>query len=216
MAAHAYWGIKVTAINYPAWALVIAELVMKDANGASLCTGGTASASPIGLYDAIKAFNSAPPTLNGHDIWPLFASAFPFPGEQLLYYQFAAPVDVKSYELYVSDYISERPKNWQFVWSDDGITWTAVDTQTNYDFGAGLDNNDQGTDVLGFATFQIVIPPIFSSTPPTTPPETVNAIGVEGVRATYTPAANLYQPPGTSNSVVVDITAPETPKHGSY
>jgi hypothetical protein len=216
MAAHSYWGIKVTGINYPAWSLVIAELVMRDANEVSLCTGGAAHASPAGQYDPVRIFNSVPPTLSGNDLPPFFASAFPFPGEQLLYYAFSSAVDVTAYELYVSPYISERPKTWEFVYSDDGVNWTVADTQTNYDFGAGLDNNNTGQNVLGYALFDIVIPPVFTSTPPTTPPETVAVIGAETLVGSMGAAPNLFTPAGSYGSVVIDINAPETPKHGSY
>lgn len=58
--------------------------------------------------------------------------------------------------------------------------------------------------------------PVFLSTPPSIAPVIVTELGSESLAPVLAPANNLYQSPSSHNSVVIDITTPQTPKHGSY
>ncbi|MBV7275458.1 hypothetical protein JMF89_05530 [Clostridiaceae bacterium UIB06] len=84
---------------------------------------GIASASSIynSTYDAYHAFDG---TVSGTSFWVTTSLT------GWLRYQFALSKKIIKYSIQ-NQYVARAPKNWTFQGSNDGSTWTTLDTQTN-------------------------------------------------------------------------------------
>jgi len=139
MATHAYWGIEFTD-SYSA-ILVVHELkMMSSYGGANECVGGTASATSSYLANTPdKAFD------NDFGISNFWIPDNPFSPPQALTYQFLTPVDIIQYTIYTSTTDpAERPKSWNVIYSDDGVTWTTAATKTSFLFPADVQTFNVG------------------------------------------------------------------------
>lgn len=122
MAAHTYWRINVTANDGSATAVEIAEVQMHTSiGGADACTGGTASASTSGGGAASNAFDD-----NAATKWGTTSSNV----TGWIAYQFASAVDIVEYSIQAfTSNLTRAPKAWSFEYSDDGSSWTPVETR---------------------------------------------------------------------------------------
>ena len=108
---------------------------------------GTVSASSSvttypGYFDPWRAFNgfaNLAQTDPGRNRNQWQSSVYPSSTPQWLQYQFAFPQSVTAYELSLIHYVSTDPNSgemgptsWQFQGSNDGSSWTTLDTHTNY------------------------------------------------------------------------------------
>lgn len=126
MAAHSYWRLNVTASNGGA-NLTIDEVEFRGSiGGADQCSGGTPSASStLGGNVAANAFDN---TVN--TAWQATTTT------GTLQYLFASAVEVAEYTIRIRGagyeaYTNQAPKDWTLQWSDNGSSWTTVDTQTS-------------------------------------------------------------------------------------
>jgi len=133
MTAHAYWAIEVTDVSGDplTFGVAIDELKMfGTVGGADLCTGGTSSATSEydPSYVAANAFDSTALYWN---------SAQPLSPPQKLIYHFASAVDIVGYSVTVIGIgTDDNPKSWNLIYSDDGVAWTTVSTQTGIVFAS--------------------------------------------------------------------------------
>lgn len=131
MANHLYWRLNIAANAGSTDFLAIAELELRGSvGGADQCTGGTAIAS---------ASDSTAPVANAFDNDPV--TRWSTPHQTLtgwIGYQFASPVDVAEYTIRAHPTNADRsPRDWALEWSDDGVTWTPVETREGQTWTAG-------------------------------------------------------------------------------
>lgn len=123
MAAHTYWRINASANDGDTSFLAIAEVQMHvTIGGADQCTGGTASASSAdGTTPASNAFDDSSTTR-----WSTPSGTL----TGWLAYNFTAGVDVVEYSIQAHPSVPARsPSTWSFEYSDDGSSWTPVETR---------------------------------------------------------------------------------------
>lgn len=126
---HLYWSWLFTESNSSYVTVRSAE--MHDViGGPSVCSGGLASADSVypGGYYADYAFDD--PATSSQ--WTS-QSGLP----HRLTYRFPVPVLIVEYSLMAKAYdVGDAPRSWQFQYSDDGETWTTVNTQTGLSFAS--------------------------------------------------------------------------------
>jgi len=125
MAAHSYWRLNITTVDYGE--ISIAAIQMRGSiGGANLCSGGIASATSTFSGTASDAFDA-----NIATIWIGSVTCS-------LIYQFSSPVNIVEY-LVAGDFNNTQSGvNWTFDYSDNGIDWIVADTRTGlntYNFG---------------------------------------------------------------------------------
>jgi hypothetical protein len=116
---HLHWRINIFANAGDASLLAISEIEMRaTAGGADQCTGGTATASSATSgFEAPNAFDNSATTR-----WSTAA------GPNWIAYQFPSAVDVAEYTIQAHETLPSRsPRDWQFEYSDDGVTWTPIE-----------------------------------------------------------------------------------------
>lgn len=129
--AHRYWRVLVSETN-GSNNVAIGELELRGTGGTDLTGSGTASDNGnIGAsYVGAKAFDD-----NNTSMWN--AS---FNEGNYLQYDFGTPQEVTSYTLRSRNdgFLSDTPRAWALVYSDDGDNWTlahAVSSQTGWSLG---------------------------------------------------------------------------------
>lgn len=141
MAAHSYWGIRVSPRAGSGNGVSLAEIEMRSSvGGTNLCVGGTAIGTATAGTSAAKTFDG-----NASTLWYNGATGG---NEVLIGYNFASAVE--PVELYVllagaaTAYPGSTfgPANTRLVYSDDGVVWsnTRVGVAT-----AGLGSGDSVT-----------------------------------------------------------------------
>lgn len=122
MAAHTYWRINVTANNGDASFVEIAEIQMHTSiAGIDVCTGGTAAASTSGGGAAANAFDDNSSTKWGTTSGNIIG---------WISYNFSLAVDIVEYSIQAhTSNLTRAPKAWSFEYSDDGLTWSPVETR---------------------------------------------------------------------------------------
>ena len=133
MSAHRYWRLLVTSVVSGSYA-TIGEIEMRETSGGSDATGsGTASASSYHAgYEPGNAFaNNGVAYANS---WVSQASPTP----HWIQYDFGAGQE-KNIQEYViqsaSTVQNEVPTGWDFQYSDDGTSWTTIDTRSGITLG---------------------------------------------------------------------------------
>lgn len=125
-AAHAYWRIKITASNDSTY-VNVTELEFRDAvGGVDQATGGTSicGSSYFGgtgseVWDGNTTSGRWGAETNGVSL-----------GTAWVGYHFSAPVDVKQVALTCSGFDTQAPTAFNLEWSDDGVTWTVLESFT--------------------------------------------------------------------------------------
>ena len=118
---HLYWRINVFANNGDTNYLAISEIEMRaTVGGTDQCAGGTPTASSAASdapasnafdNDAVSRWSTPVGTVSG---W--------------IAYQFPSAVDVAEYTIQAHPTAPLRsPRDWQFEYSDDGVTWTVIE-----------------------------------------------------------------------------------------
>lgn len=133
MAAHRYWRLNLTAVTNPGTDFALAEVKFCTAvAGASVTSGGTASASSIfsGSFPASNAFDS-----NITTFWHSAGGTAP----QWIKYDFGLGNDKDIIEVGIvppSSRAHQQPVSFDVQWSDDNSTWTTAwsvaDTEYRY------------------------------------------------------------------------------------
>lgn len=126
MTAHVYWRLNITANCGDAYYLALAEIEMRATNGgADQCSGGTASASSANTTDiAANAFDNSATTL-----WATVHGVV----AARIAYQFPSAVEVAQYTIQARpNFLAHSPKAWALEYSDDGVTWTPIETREGY------------------------------------------------------------------------------------
>jgi len=120
--SHRYWRINITATDTGATATSLAELEFRaTVGGATLCTGGTASASSTfdASHTAIEGFDG-----NGNTTWSSVSSGLP----AWLRYVLPSASSVNQVAIRARNEggstFGQTPKDFSIQSSDDGTTWT--------------------------------------------------------------------------------------------
>jgi hypothetical protein len=126
VAAHRYWRLYITAAQSSAETDLAEFYLCTTVGGASVATGGTASADTTfsGTYVPANAFDG-----NNTTSWASASTAMP----HWLQYDFGAgnAKDIVQWgiqSIFTSGYSQYTPKDFSLQYSDDGTTWTALDT----------------------------------------------------------------------------------------
>lgn len=136
MAAHQYWRLKIvesTQANY----VYVAELALATTpSGATVTTGGTASASSIASpFGAAKAFDA-----NSSTYWSTAPASYAtlggrFFGYEWLQYSLASPADIV--EMRITAFTSSYPVSFVLFYSDDGVHWYVQAAATGLSWTSG-------------------------------------------------------------------------------
>lgn len=134
MSAHLYWSLNISAIA-SGTNVVVSELEMYTAiGGVSVCTGGTASATSE-LNSDWSAGNAFDGILDSNEAAHFWISSEPFSTPERIAYEFLTPVDIVQYKINIAvDGSGGKPLTWTYDYSDDGVNWTVVHTETDYFF----------------------------------------------------------------------------------
>lgn len=145
MAAHRYWRLLISNTNGGASSAAIGELIFATTvGGASVATGGTASASDVASgYSADNAFDGIQSSSNA---WRSQGPA------SWIQYDFGGtPRDIVEMRIYFpaagTFALTLAPKNFALYWSDDGNTWTRQRAWSEQTFTAGGTNTYDTTEV---------------------------------------------------------------------
>lgn len=124
--SHTYWRLTFTYTGYTK----LAEIEMRASRGgADQCSGGTPSASTTYAGNvAANAFDN-----NTGTYWESGASS----GPHWVQYQFAAPVDVQEVMVRAGNEFSEHYSQVKLSYSDDGSSWTDVQSWAAAGWGNG-------------------------------------------------------------------------------
>lgn len=169
MAAHRYWRLVISDTNGGGTnSAVIGELILAtSAGGASVATGGTASASDV--FSGSSAANAFNGTQSSSDAWRSLARTFDSGPTQWIQYDFGGtPSDIVEMRIYFPAAgifsLTMAPKNFALYWSDDNTTWTRQRAWSDQTFTAGGTNTYDTTEVpsgsitnrriLGVATYR--------------------------------------------------------------
>lgn len=152
MAAHRYWRLLISDTNGGGTnSAVIGELILAtSAGGASVATGGTASASDVFAdSSAANAFNG---TQSSSDAWCSLTRTFDLGSTQWIQYDFGGtPRDIVEMRIYFpaagTFALALAPKNFALYWSDDNNTWTRQRAWSEQTFTAGGTNTYDTTAV---------------------------------------------------------------------
>lgn len=124
--AHAYWRIKITGSNSATY-VNLTELELRGSvGGADQATGGTS------LCGSSYFGGTGTEVWDGNttsDRWGAEANGVTL-GTAWVGYHFAAPVDVKQIAMTCSAWTDEAPIAFNLEWSDDGSTWTVLESFT--------------------------------------------------------------------------------------
>jgi hypothetical protein len=116
------YRINVSASNDASFTLIQEVEMRATVGGADQCNGGRAWGSQNNTNeDAGKAFDNTDG--NNYDLH--------IPVTGWLAYGFAVPVGVAQYTVRCNNTNSRTPKDWTFEGSNDGATWTSLNSQTN-------------------------------------------------------------------------------------
>lgn len=117
------YRVRITARQDGGESINLTELVLRSTTGGpQIATGGTASANGNDpSYPPANAFNGN--TTDGG--W--LSNSLP----AILQYTFPSPVTLAEYGIGVG-YALQRPRSWVFEGSNDGTTWTALSTVTDW------------------------------------------------------------------------------------
>ena len=124
--AHAYWRIKITASNSATY-VNLTELELRGSiGGVDQATGGTSicGSSYFGgtgteVWDGNTTSDRWGAETNGVSL-----------GTAWVGYHFATPVDVKQIAMTCSGFNTQAPTAFNLEWSDDGVTWTVLESFT--------------------------------------------------------------------------------------
>ena len=153
MAAHRYWRLVISDTNGGSpYGAAIGELILATtAGGASVVTGGTASASDefSGSFTAASAFDGIQSSSNA---WRTDSRTVMTGPTQWIQYDFGGtPRDIVEMRIYYPDAgaipLTYAPKNFALYWGDDGVTWTRQRAWSEQTFTAGGTNTYDTTAV---------------------------------------------------------------------
>ena len=125
--AHKFWRLYITANNGNPYTAIQQIAYRSTPEGASVATGGTATASTAFAADPPSdAFNGNTTVPDGG--WVPNVTTFP----HWITYEFASPVAIVEMGLWVrNDEVTSGargPKDFTLQWSDDGVAWTDIGT----------------------------------------------------------------------------------------
>jgi hypothetical protein len=114
--------LNVTASNDASFTLIQEMEMRATVGGGDQCNGGRAFGSQANVNEEpAKAFDNADG--NNYDLH--------IPVTGYIAYGFASPVGVAQYTVRCNNTNSRTPKDWDFQGSNDGVTWTTLNSQTN-------------------------------------------------------------------------------------
>lgn len=153
MAAHRYWRLVISDTNGGSTtSAVIGELILATtAGGASVATGGTASASDA-FSDPYSADNAFDGIQSSSNAWRSSTRTFSSGPTQWIQYDFGGtPRDIVEMRIYYpaagTFSLVFAPKNFALYWSDDDKTWTRQRAWSEQTFTAGGTNTYDTTAV---------------------------------------------------------------------
>jgi len=130
------------------------NLIPKMTNNTTPNGLASASSTWSSNYDAYKAFNKA---FYPSDTYWSTSAGTNFP--QWISYKFPTAKKISKYTITNIQYgdITRAPKDWQFQGSNDGITWTTLDTQTIISFTSGEKKAFTFTNTTPYIYYRIYI-----------------------------------------------------------
>lgn len=152
MAAHRYWRLVISDTGGGGTnSAVIGELILATTpGGASVATGGTASASDD--YSGSSAANAFDGTQSSSNAWRSSTRTSDSGPTQWIQYDFGGtPRDIVEMRIYYpaagTFALTLAPKNFALYWSDDNKTWTRQRAWSEQTFTAGGTNTYDTTAV---------------------------------------------------------------------
>lgn len=152
MAAHRYWRLVISDTNGGGTnSAVIGELILATtAGGASVATGGTASASDV--FSGSSAANAFDGVQSSSNAWRSLTRTFGSGPTQWIQYDFGGtPRDIVEMRIYFpaagTFSLVLAPKNFALYWSDDNKTWTRQRAWSEQTFTVGGTNTYDTTAV---------------------------------------------------------------------